>query len=866
MMVHFDLFLQSAYSFNGSLLDIEATVREAKEIGYQALGLCDSEHLYGALKFYEACQKEDIRPILGLYTRIQLPGEKDLPVLLWAKNNLGFQRLIHFSSKLSCEKHVLSLEDFDGKEENLVVVLLVHAGAFQEAFLSENVEHATSLFEQLKRHFHELYFGLDFSSRMIRDRIAPLIPSVGPSVIAHQVRYLYGSDREASNMLQSILKEQFRFEDGLFLDDEDTYELKSLEELNLLYADYPDAIQRTEALIASCDVRFELHQMKLPKFPVPQEARASDYLAALAAKGLEKRLRMKAKLHSSRQTYQDRLAYELQIIHKMGYDDYFLIVWDFVLFAKKRGILVGPGRGSAAGSLVAYVLGIVDIDPLDYDLYFERFLNPERITMPDIDMDFPDDRRDEVIRYVTEKYGKDHVVSIITFGTFQGKSALRDVARMLGVSEAVTSEITSYVAETDNSIDAFEESHPDQYEHLMQNPQIKQVFDLAKRLVNLPRHVSTHAAGIIISDQPITEITAIQPGLLDMYQTQFEASDLEKLGLLKIDFLGLRNLTTIQRILERIQSTTGEVLDIYKIPLDDPATYALFQRVDTLGVFQLESTGMMNLLRQMQLKNFEDISTCIALFRPGPMENIPEFLARRSGQKRVTYLDEDLRPILASTEGIIVYQEQIMKIANVYAGYSLGEADVLRRAVSKKKESVLLEERTRFVEKCRQRGRSEAVANAIYDDIVKFANYGFNKSHSVVYSLVAYWMAWLKANRAESFLSVLLDSAIGSSVATSDYIRECRKSGIKILPPSINTSGKEYRAVKEGLAFPFLGIKGIGGVVADRLETMRQAGPYLSFVDYMRRAEEINSRVIESIIKVGMYDEIGETKRTKDEN
>lgn len=550
----------------------------------------------------------------------------------------------------------------------------------------------------------------------------------------------------------------------------------------------------------------------------------------------------------------------------MGYEDYFLIVWDFVLYAKKKNILVGPGRGSAAGSLVAYVLGIVDIDPLDFDLYFERFLNPERITMPDIDLDFPDDKRDEVIQYVVSKYGHDHVVSIITFGTFQGKSALRDTARILKVPESVVSEITSYIGETNNSIDEFINTHEKQYSNLMQNKEISFLFDIASKLVGLPRHVSTHAAGIIITDLPITNYAPVQPGLAGMFQTQYEASDLENLGLLKIDFLGLRNLTTIQNVLDLIQQNTKEVIDIYKIPYDDANTFELLKQVNTLGIFQLESTGMMNLLREMQIEEFEDISTCIALFRPGPMESIPSFIKRRNKKEKVSFLHEDLKPILESTEGIIVYQEQIMKIANVFAGYSLGEADVLRRAVSKKKETVLQEERAKFIDSCIKNHRDEKTSNQIYDLIVKFANYGFNKSHSVVYSLVAYWMAYLKANYPTFFMAELLDSSIGSQRATNDYIKECRKLGITVLPPDINLSDKHYRFEKNHLRYPYLGVKNVGSIVADKLVSCKGNEPFASFLDFMRRAKEINSRVIESMIMIGMFDQFNLTKRTMIEN
>ncbi|MDD3122856.1 MAG: DNA polymerase III subunit alpha [Candidatus Izemoplasmatales bacterium] len=865
-MINFDLFIQSGYSFNGSLIDIIPLVQNAKILGYKTLGLADHNNLYGAIKFYKECTMVGIKPLIGIHAYITLPLLNETPILLYAKTNQGYLNLIQISSYLATEKDVLTLDTLSAFQKDIICVFLTSRGGIFQALVQDDISLVSSAFQSVKKKVQSVYLGLDLNDFTVEMKIAPVLESIGETIIVNQVAYFSKDDKLASRVLRNILKEQKQIEEGLFFSEDSSYELKSLEVLDRQYSQYTIQIERTLDLIESTNVSMSFSNRFIPKYPLDKKHAVPDYLKALALKGLEKRLANKKTLKVSKETYYKRLNDELSIIHNMEYDDYFLIVWDFVLFAKKRKILVGPGRGSAAGSLVAYVLGIVDVDPMDFDLYFERFLNPERITMPDIDMDFPDDRRDDVIQYVVSKYGRDHVSSIITFGTFQGKSALRDTAKMLNIPDSIVSEVTMYVAETDNSIDSFKEQQPKQYENLMQNQDIKHLFDIASKLVGLPRHISTHAAGIIITDKPITDYSPVGQGLAGMLQTQYEASDLEAIGLLKIDFLGIRNLTTIAKIIDVIKENTGEDVDLYKIPFDDPKTYHLFQNVNTLGVFQLESSGMMNLLRQMQIDKFEDISTCIALFRPGPMESIPEYLLRRSNPDKITYLHEDLKPILESTEGIIIYQEQIMKIANVFAGYSLGEADVLRRAVSKKKESTLLEERTKFISKCLENNRDETISNLIYDYIVKFANYGFNKSHSVVYSLVAYWMAYLKANYPAFFMAVLLDASIGSQTATSDYVKECRKLNIKILPPSINKSSKYYQKENGNLRYPYLGIKNIGTVVADKLVEIKGEKPFSSFIDFISRAKDINSRVVESLILVGMFDEFPLTKKTMIEN
>jgi len=864
-LIDFALFIQSGYSFNGSIIDIGKLVGLARDKGFKTLGLADRNHLYGAVKFHNACTLNGIKPIIGLNVSVKSELFRELPLVLYAKNTNGYMNLVKTSSHISLTEDSLDISILEKYSKDLFCICLTSGGDLHRAIVSGDFAFANQVIRFLEEKVETLYLGLDLGDFETETKVAPELARLYQSVILNQVLYYSKEDKHASDILRALLDAK-PLEPGMLSAEETLYDFITPEKLTAIYDEYKQAVATTRKLIDAVDFNFEFGKLYLPKYPAPDGHEANQYLRALAVKGLQKRLRSKLAPIQKPAVYEERLEHELKIIAGMGYADYFLIVWDFVLYAKHSGILVGPGRGSSAGSLVAYTLGIVDVDPLEHDLYFERFLNPERITMPDIDMDFPDDKRDQVIQYVVDKYGKNHVTSIVAFGTFQGKSALRDVARVLDIKDMIIDEVTKYVGETDNSIELFKRNYPEKYKYLASIPEVRELFTIAEKLVDLPRHISTHAAGIIITDREVTDHVPIQKGLMNMYQTQFEAQDLEELGLLKIDFLGIRNLTTIQRVVDLVKERTGKTIDIYKLPLDDARTYQLLCDVKTLGIFQLESQGMMNLLRKMQIRNFADISTCIALFRPGPMENIPAYLRRLNKKERITYLDLLLEPILASTKGIIVYQEQIMQIAHVYAGYSLGEADVLRRAVSKKKEAILLEERQKFLAKCRELGRDEAVSNQIYDYIVKFANYGFNKSHSVAYSVVAYWMAYLKANYPGYFMAVLMDSALGSQTATRIYIRECLSLGIGILPPKINLSGKFFRIENDSLRFPFLGIRNIGSVVAEKIDEIQRKGQIKSFVDFVFRSRDINTRVIESLILVGVFDDFSETKQTMIEN
>ncbi|HAQ56440.1 MAG TPA: DNA polymerase III subunit alpha [Acholeplasmatales bacterium] len=867
-MLKSNLFVQTGYSFNGSLIDCDRIVGRAKTDGFTALGIADEQNMFATIKFYRKCVEAGIKPILGMAFPAIVGQGMQLPFSAFAQNDAGYHRLIELASLLGTGTKALSIDVLAAHSEGLFFVAPLYQGALATLIVEGDLPGAVDLWRSVTQLLPESYLGLDTNDFESEMKIAPVLSEIGRPVVFNRVNYMEPDDIPASKMLAQILHEENSLNEGLFLAADAVYDYKTPERLTKMYGEYRRAVANTERLIEQSAVTIDFHTRRLPRYPLPAGTTAAAELRRMAEKGLARRLVTTSadRRKMAPEAYRKRLDWELATIDGMGYSDYFLVVWDFVLYAKKKGILVGPGRGSAAGSLTSYVLGIVDVDPLAHNLFFERFLNPERITMPDIDMDFPDDRRDEVIKYVADKYGKDHVANIVAFGTFQGKSAIREVARILKTPDAVVGEITGSVSETSNSIVEFKRNEPAKYKYMMATPVIAELLTIAEKLVDLPKHLSTHAAGIVITDEPITTFSPVRTGLLDLNQTQFEASDLEAIGLLKIDFLGISNLTTIDRVLKLVEQNRGMKVDIYKIPMDDPSTFKLLQDVNVLGVFQLESDGMMNLLRQMQIKTFEDISAAVALFRPGPMANIPSYLERRSGKAKVSYPDPALAEILKETFGIIVYQEQIMQIANQYAGYSLGEADVLRRAVSKKKEDVLVKEREKFVRKCTENGHASDVANQIYDYIVKFADYGFNKSHSVAYALVAYWMAYLKANHPFEFMAVLLDAAVGSAAATHDYVRECRKLGIKVLPPDINRSGARFRIEQDGLRFPFQGIRGIGPVVAKRIEELRGDAPFADFIDFMRRTTDVNARAIESLIMVGAFDSFGKNRATLSNN
>lgn len=821
-----NLYTKTAYSFLKSNIRIEALVEKAKTLNYDSVGIAD-DNLHGAFKFYKKCVENQIKPLIGLEMEIS-----STPFLLFAKNEDGYKHLLRLSSKKELVGEVLFS---DVEKENVVLIT-------KGDCLDYDFEELSTFDCRLGIELDDLELELNFAPKVYDKALELGIEAVA----LNKTLYLESSDYKYVRALESI-------QEGSVLSFDDysvgAQHLLNQEEFINLFSEYPDVVDNTSKLVEELNVELQYGDYQLPKYPSEHEAK--DYLAALCKKGLEKRING---LEVDKQVYVSRLIEELQMIDEMGFNDYFLIVWDFVNYAKRNDVLVGPGRGSAAGSLVSYCLGITNTDPIKYDLLFERFLNPARVTMPDIDMDFPDDKRDMIIDYVKDKYSLDNVSSIVTFGTFAGRSAIRDVAKIMELRDEYLDEILKYIPINASNLRKLSQSKD--LANLRKNfKEIDQVLDYASNIEGLPRHTSTHAAGIIITENPITEYTAIQKGLGGIHQSQYEAKDLEEIGLLKIDFLGLSNLKILKNTVDLVKEYEGVDINLYDLEFDDADVFKMLAKGDTDGVFQLESRGVRDVLRKLKVKEFEDIIATVALYRPGPMENIPEYIKRKHSGT-VSYPHPDLEPILKSTYGIIVYQEQIIMIANQFAGYSLSEADLLRRAVSKKDHKLLQEERERFVSKCTEQNYSDEVANLIYDYIVKFANYGFNRSHSVAYAMVAYQCAYMKVKYPKYFMAVLLSHSVGSEKSTEKYLRECRILGIDILPPSINTSFNRYTINENAVQLPFLSIKNLGHSTAKKLIDERSKGKFTDYLDFVARTKGVlNQGLIEKLIYASALDE-----------
>lgn len=838
------LHLETSYSMRGSNIAIESLLNKALEYGYTSLAICDHK-LYGMISFYNACKSNNIKPILGLHiVGSALIGERSNHIFLYAKNQTGYLNLLQLASLYALNQTVL-FDELKRYQEGLFIVLDSEQSELSQFHNNSAIE-AFDQFIEMTKDLSDFYVSVPMDISFAKH----LESSVELIAVDH-VLYLNAEDHLIHESLSKIFSTQSEHQ-------YQTSHFRSKEDIKAKFSAYNKALSNLEKLVDSCDVQIDFEQLHLPKYPSAKLS-SKIHLEALATAGLEKRLRSRS--INDQNKYKKRLKYELSVIDSMGYNDYFLIVYDFVKYAKQKKYLVGPGRGSAAASLVSFCLGITSIDPLKYDLIFERFLNPERITLPDIDIDLPDDKRDEVIEYVRDLYGINKVASICTFGTFKIKSAIRDTARIYQINTMLVNQIVKE-SESYKSVASMLEESVKIENILRQHPNVKTMLEVAANIENLPRHVSTHAAGIIVGDDVLTNYTALQPGLLDMMQTQYEAKDLEALGLLKIDFLGLRNLSIIKNTCDLIEKGTGKALNMYQVPFDDEATIALLNKADTVGIFQLESDGMTELIKQMDMKSFDDIVTVLALYRPGPMERIPEFLNRRFKREAVDTIDASIEDILLPTQGIIIYQEQIIQIANVFAGYTLGEADLLRRAVSKKKLELLEKERKHFIDKAKQMGRDDKTSEQIYDYIVKFANYGFNKAHSVAYARVSYWMAYLKANYPTYFIGVLMSSVIGSERLLRTYIYEANKLNVKVISPSVNVSGYDFIPVKEGVVYPLLGIKNVGRNTVDSIIEVRNEAPFTSFVNFINRVGKIiNKRVIESLILAGACDVFGHTRK-----
>ncbi|MCA0986333.1 DNA polymerase III subunit alpha [Guptibacillus algicola] len=861
------LRVYSEYSLLDSPSRIKKLVGAAKGMGYASLALTDKGTMYGTIPFYKACIENGIKPIIGLEVEV-LVGTSSSPadsnrydtLVLLAESNEGYHNLLKISTivkhstnrKAYIEKQkLLSLSEgiiaITGGRETVIGQLLLkgeetaalqHAIEYKKAFTSGFYLEMQDHFIREERQLNQILYRFAKKADLFL-------------TVTNAVHYISKGDGEAHDCLKCI-DHGVRYEDKdhVSLPNHEFY-LTSKEEMIDRFKGYEEAVASTETIAAGCNVNLSFDDTHLPKYPVPEGKSAEEYLERLCLEGVT------ARFGSSSTVIDDRLNYELSIIRKMGFSDYFLIVWDFMKYAHEKGMITGPGRGSAAGSLVAYLLNITNVDPIQHNLLFERFLNPERVTMPDIDIDFPDVRRDEVIEYVHKKYGHNHVAQIVTFGTLAAKAAIRDVGKVLEVDTKLLDAMSKAIpSQPGITLKEAKEESTELKKVLANSEECMRVFEIASTIEGLPRHTSTHAAGVVISAAPLTNYVPLQEGH-HISLTQFPMNDLEEIGLLKMDFLGLRNLTLIEGILRDIEVNTGERVSLSTMPKDDEATFSMLQEGDTTGVFQLESDGMRQVLRRLKPTEFEDIVAVNALYRPGPMENIPLFIAGKHNERPVHFPHHDLESILQSTYGVIVYQEQIMQIASKLAGFSLGEADLLRRAVSKKKRDVLESEREHFVKGCLAKGYSEKTAEEVYEYIVRFANYGFNRSHAVAYSIIAYQLAYLKANYPRYFFSSLLTSAIGNQDRLSKYLTECHQKGLSVLPPSINMSESTFIVEDESIRFGLLPIKNVGKNAIEEIVSKRGNKAYKSLFDFCTRVSlrVVNKRAIESMIFAGAMDD-----------
>lgn len=854
------LCVRSAYSLLNGTMSVQRIVDQAKKIGYKTIALSDVNTMHGVMEFILACKKADIKPIIGLEIKVSL-NDYTFPLLCLAKNDNGYKSLLKISSMVNTDKKVLNINELSNYSD-LFIILYSDDSLFNQALLNGTDEDITLLGKELLSLVPNIILGISKQEdKFIHSqniKLKKILNQLSISSCAcHRVYYAEADEDENLRVLRAIDK-QMLLSDKNLVKESFRYML-SEEEMHKLYDS--DDCKMTDTIAEECNLKWESQKTYLPKFETPNNVNSSQYLTQLCLAGLEKRLENIDNMGQ----YKTRLKSELDVIVSMHYEDYFLIVWDFIRYAKTQNIYVGPGRGSAAGSLVSYCLGITHVDPLKYDLLFERFLNPDRISLPDIDTDFPDNRRDEVIQYVLNKYGKEHVAHISTFGTLAAKQVLRDVGRVMEISVRDLDAISKTIPFTPKITLAQAFSQSSRFKQLIQSDErYQKLFKIASSLEGLPRHISTHAAGIVMSSVNLSEVVPMIQIESDMLSTQYTMEYLESLGLIKMDFLGLRNLTIIDEVVQAIQKEKGQLINILKIPLDDEKTLSLVRAVDTVGIFQLESEGMKNLLRQMKTSRFEDIVATIALFRPGPMENIPEYIQAKEHPNEIRYIVPELKPIVESTFGILIYQEQIMQVAQKMAGFSLAKADLLRKAMSKKNASELTKLEQAFIQGCINNKYSEEVAKEVYNLIFKFANYGFNKSHSVAYAMISYQMAYLKANYSNFFFVALLNSVIGSEAKTFEYLQEARNHNVEVLAPSVNSSKDKYYLEQNAIRFPLQIIKGIGSVLSREILSEKSKGLFKDYYDFIVRmnTHRISKSNYESLIDAGALDEFKLSRNT----
>ena len=875
-----------------SLLDgasrIQDLIKRAKELGMKALAISDHGVMHGAVAFYTAAESLGIKPIIGCEVYVAQRGRLDKEtkedrsphhLTIFAKDEEGYKNLVRLVSLASLEgfysKPRIDKEILKKHKEGLVVLSGCLKGEIPSLLLAKNFQKAKDVAGEYRSLFGDDFYleimdqGLS-DQKTVNQELISLSKDLKIKLVAsNDTHYVRKEDARIQDVLLCIQTGRFLDETDRMKLETDEFYLKSADEMLKVFPDIPDAVKNSVEVAEKCNLKLDLGKLHLPNFPVPEGDDPNSYLEKLTFEGINKRYAVKVENgEDGKARYlvppelADRVKYELMVIEQMGYAPYFLIVQDFIRFARSKKIQVGPGRGSAAGSIVSYSLGITNVDPIKYGLLFERFLNPERITMPDIDIDFCIDRRGEVLDYVSKKYGEDKVAQIVTFGTMGARAVIRDVGRVQRMPLADVDRIAKMVPFGPNiSIKNALDTQKDLKGLYDSDEKVKDLLDTAKRLEGLSRHASVHAAGVVISDKQLTDFVPLQRNSDGIVTSQFPMGDLETIGLLKMDFLGLRNLTMIAHAIEIIKQNRGIDLDMNNIPIDDGATYKLLSDGETMGVFQLESRGMRGLIKDLKPNTFEDIIALLALYRPGPLESgmVDDFIKRKHRQIDVKYELPELEPILRETHGVILYQEQVMEIASKIGGFSLGQADVLRRAMGKKKTKEMALQRELFIEGAVKRGVSNNKATTLFNLCSKFAGYGFNKSHSASYAVISYQTAFLKANFPVEFMASLLTSVMGNSDKVSNYISECLRMGIKVLPPCVNESLKIFTVVKDGIRFGLSAVKNIGLAAVDSIIEARADGAFTSLYDFLSRVDlrTVNKRVIESLIKSGAFDSLG---------
>ncbi len=883
------LHVHTEYSLLDGFSRIKNLVNRAKELNMSAVAITDHGCMFGAIDFFKVAKKEGIKPIIGCEVYTAPRGMKDKDpnfdksqghLILLAKDTTGYQNLIKLVSAAYVQgfyyKPRVDIDEIKKHSEGIIALSACLAGDVSQALMNRNYDKAKNIALKYKEIFGEENYYLEIQDHNLPEQkevnreLIRLSKEIGVGLVAtNDVHYVRKEDSKIHDILMCIQMGKTVNDPARMRFGSDEFYLKSREEMEEIFPEVQEALDNTSKIAQMCNVEFDFNTIHLPQYDVPDGYTPQEYLRMLCFKGLKERYKKPS------QEILDRLEYELGVIEKMGYVEYFLITWDFINFARENSIMVGPGRGSAAGSIVSYTLYITDIDPIKYSLLFERFLNPERVSMPDIDIDFCYERREEVIDYVKRKYGEDHVAQIITFGTMGAKAAIRDVGRVLDVSynkvDNIAKEIPFALGMT---IDKALDTNPNLRKLYEEDGETKEIIDVSRKIEGMLRHASTHAAGVVISKKPIDEYVPLYKHQ-DAITTQFTMTTLEELGLLKMDFLGLRTLTVIRDALDLIEKNHNLKINFSKMEYDDPKVYELLSSGNTLGVFQLESAGMRSFMKQLKPDNFEDIVAGISLYRPGPMDSIPVYINNKNNPENVEYLHKKLKPIMEVTYGCLVYQEQVMQVVRDLGGYSYGRSDLVRRAMGKKKMDVMEKEREYFIHGktdengeleiagCVRNGVPEDIGNKIFDDMIDFAKYAFNKSHAAAYGVLAYETAYLKAHYPVEFMAALITSVMGNTDKVVEYIRECNSLKIDVLKPDINKSFTKFSVEDKSIRFGLAAVKNVGVNVLNNIIRERESsGEFKDFNEFCKRldSKDLNKRIIESLIKCGAFDEMGDNR------